>query len=320
MNLIKKLFIFFTVFLIVFSIIFYFSISLFKTYRLTKLYLRESEFQNQHKIDLLFLGSSHCHSHYNPFIFDKELNINSFNYGSPGQAPNITYFLAEKAIDKFEPKLIVLDIYFAALLHRKATYESKVYAFSFLFPLNERMSFIQSVRGKMNPLSFFLMVQEWFGNDLIKLISSKIFGYSIQDTTYIGKGFIERPNEMTEEELVNGDFYLKMSPSVDDIDNALLLDLKRTIEMIQRANIGVILVNAPLPSSELKSIQNYKKFHDLFEEIASEYNIKYLDLNLENSFDWKPSYYSDAHHLSRKGADMYSIYLSEMVVPKYFSE
>ena len=268
----------------------------------------------------MFLGSSHCHSHYNPFIFDKELNINSFNYGSPGQSPNISYFLAEKAIDKFKPKVIVLDIYFAALLHSNATYESKVYAFSFLFPLNKRINFIQSVRGKINPLSFFLMVQEWFGNDLVKFIASKTFGYSIQDTSYIGKGFIERPNEMTEEELINSDFYLKMAPTIDDIDITLLLDLKRTIEMIQRANIKVILVNAPLPPSELKSIQNYKKFHDLFEEIASQYNIKYLDLNIENSFDWKPSYYSDAHHLSRKGADIYSIYLSERVLPEYFNK
>lgn len=66
-------------------------------------------------IDLVFYGSSHSYTAYNPAVFNKICNTVSYNLGSDGLRMCFTDLILEESLKFTKPKLIVLEVYDASL-------------------------------------------------------------------------------------------------------------------------------------------------------------------------------------------------------------
>ena len=66
-------------------------------------------------LDMVFLGSSHSYCTFDPEIFDKNLNINSFQMGMPLQHPDSTYYTLKEVLNYQKPKVVVMEIYWDLL-------------------------------------------------------------------------------------------------------------------------------------------------------------------------------------------------------------
>ncbi len=72
-----------------------------------------SEFYNLDKntVDVLFLGTSHAVSSFNPQVIYDEYGIRSYNLGSEQQSIVVSYYWLEEALKYQSPKVVVFDTY-----------------------------------------------------------------------------------------------------------------------------------------------------------------------------------------------------------------
>ena len=62
-------------------------------------------------VDVLFLGSSHCVTSFDPQVLYDEYGITSYNLGSGAQSIMVSYYWLEEALRYQSPKAVVLDTY-----------------------------------------------------------------------------------------------------------------------------------------------------------------------------------------------------------------
>ena len=62
-------------------------------------------------VDILFVGNSHILTGINPYMFSKNVGLNSFIMGAPGVSVGDLYYSIEEAITVRKPKVIVLETY-----------------------------------------------------------------------------------------------------------------------------------------------------------------------------------------------------------------
>ena len=62
-------------------------------------------------VDVLFLGSSHCVTSFDPQVLYDEYGITSYNLGSGAQSIMVSYYWLEEALRYQSPKVVVLDTY-----------------------------------------------------------------------------------------------------------------------------------------------------------------------------------------------------------------
>ena len=65
----------------------------------------------KHSIDVLFLGSSHAASGFNPQVAYNKYGIRSYNLGCEQQNPLVSYYWLKEALRFQKPKMVVLDTY-----------------------------------------------------------------------------------------------------------------------------------------------------------------------------------------------------------------
>src|SRR5690554_2110416 len=68
-------------------------------------------------IDVIFYGSSHVYTAYNPLIFNKINSILSFNLGSDALRVTVTDLVLEESLKYTKPKIVVLEVYTASLIY-----------------------------------------------------------------------------------------------------------------------------------------------------------------------------------------------------------
>lgn len=66
---------------------------------------------DRNSVDVLFLGSSHAASAFNPQIIYESYGITSYNLGCEQQSLLVTYYWLEEALKYQSPKAVVLDTY-----------------------------------------------------------------------------------------------------------------------------------------------------------------------------------------------------------------
>lgn len=72
--------------------------------------LRLNDLLMKDEYDILFLGSSRAHHHYDtPFISDT-LGLKAYNAGYDGNGVILAYAILQKTLERYSPKLVVLDV------------------------------------------------------------------------------------------------------------------------------------------------------------------------------------------------------------------
>ena len=66
-------------------------------------------------LDLVFIGSSHAYCTFDPELIDNSLGTNSFNFGSPLQHADSSYYVLKEILKYQKPEVVIFEIYWDML-------------------------------------------------------------------------------------------------------------------------------------------------------------------------------------------------------------
>ncbi len=260
-------------------------------------YAKNADFYNyEEDYEVLFLGSSHMVMGIAPMELWHDYGITSYNMGNYGQWLPLDYWVLKNALDYTTPKLVVVDVHaigndtmysegHASQMHEvfdiMPLSRNKIEAIGDLFPKDKRMEFLfrfSLYHSRWNEINSSF----WKKNE-----SSSEKGANLDNSTSMDYARVyecARPiwvdsSEKMEEETIGKKY------------------LRKIIELCQSKKIEVALVALPYAPSEGEQ-RNLNSAVD----IANEYKINFLNMNLEYDYlDYRTDLY-DEGHLNSSGA------------------
>jgi hypothetical protein len=244
-------------------------------------------------VDILFLGSSHTYSSFDPRFF-KQYGLTTFNLGSTAQSPMQTQLLLKRYLDDLNPKLIVYDVY--PEVFRFDGVESAVNII-----VNDKND-LESIKMALtlNHIKVYNALIYGFYRDIFKKEVDCSEELTIARQTYIDGGFVETELLYFEpEEFPEGSW---------QITDRQVEYFEGTLQLIKERNIPVILVQTPITQAFYKSISNNSEFDDRMRKYGLYYNFNGL-VELKDEL-----HFYDYNHLNQDGVKIFSAKLMEILL------
>jgi hypothetical protein len=234
-------------------------------------------------VDILFVGSSHAYRGFDPRLF-ADLGFTSFNLGSKAQSPLNSYFLLKRYWPRLKPKLMVMEVYPAALAvdGLESFYDLTVNS-----PVSGELA--QMALAVKHPHAVNAIVSAYLGRlwrPLDGLRQAEISG-----ETYIAGGYVEAPGRPD---------VRKISSLQFDLVDRQLEYLRRIIAFAQAQDSRIILVIHPLPPRYLASIRNYWAASGTISSMATQAGVPFWDFNRDLRLD-DERHFKDMDHLNASG-------------------
>ena len=250
-------------------------------------YTRLKEVKKAKDVDLLFLGSSHTYRGFDTRIFN-ELGYKSFNLGTNSQTPIQTEFLLIRYLDSLNPKIIVFEVC------------------PFVFSLDGVESTLEIIS---NDYINFESIKMALKQNHLKIYNTLIYGlyrealyddknnYSESrernNDTYIDGGFVEITHELYKEHRFEQQ---KWKYNKDQFES-----FKNIVDLIDRKNIKLVLIQAPVTSDLYNSYQNNNEFDIEMRKYGDYYNYNEM-LQLIDT-----THFFDFHHLNNNGIKVFNM-------------
>jgi len=291
---------------------------------LSRMAMREMYSQTQN-IDVVFAGASFSQRDIDPYIMDKELGCNTFDYAFAQQLYTGTYYSLKELFNYHKPKLIVLTtdptnyttkeekslVYISVAPYMKSFFNKIQYYFgsaqdgSYLdrlfawrgYHVNSIQDAVNNIYGKLDP-SYTTYPEP-----------GQVVSLATKRSGYIGKGALKvDPNDSNG--TLNYD-NLKWSHEIiyiNEIQEKNVEYLKRISELCKANNCELILLNPPSPAFQVLKIKNYFEFDNEMAKIAKNLNIEYYNYNLikPQLFKIKGDYFCDTLHFNSNGEEAFS--------------
>lgn len=275
-------------------------------------------YRTDKNVDVLFLGSSHAYVSYDPEIFDRKLSINSFNFGTPSQEPNMGYYILKEVIKKNKPRLLVYDIFWTKL-QNEITIGQVLSNYEFIKSPDVRNEIYKNLFSTLDKVEYTFPAIRYrldFSSYMNRIVNKVLkIPYMNFEFEYKSKGYVFSEKVVDSETLNHSTQFISNKYTGFNAKQIEYLD--KTLQLCERNNIKVIFVTSPVPPSILYSIKNeYGKIHADVEKIADKYNIEYIDFNIENENKKivTDSNFGDDNHLNLSGAKIVSDYLSDYIL------
>lgn len=289
-----------------------------QTYPTTNTYLDFYKLE-KNSVDVLFFGSSHAVTSFNPQVIYDNYGITSYNLGCEQQSIVVTYYWLREALKYQSPKVIILDTY---TLYKY--YDAYVY--------NNMNCGETAVRKAMDNMR--LSPLKWEAGKVIEEIDPTQSGLSylllniryhtrwtsLGEDDYMEEAMIEHGGTKGFTVLGGTNPDLSYVPFKDSDVSTVDADpmvgtseeyLDKIVDLCARENIQLILVNIPCR----ESIESYKST----KEYADSHGLLYYDFNEErlyNEIDYNASE-NLLSHLNYLGAEKVSLYIGSLLKTKY---
>lgn len=279
---------------------------------------RWSDFYSQQRdINALFIGSSHSYVSYDPEIFNNKLGINSFNFGTPSQQPDMGYYLLKEVLNHSKPNLVVYDVFWARL-ENESGIAQVLFNYEFIKKSENKDEIFDNLFSTKDKFEYFFKVLRYrldLSEYMNRLINSFV-GISNKENEYQykSKGFVFSEKVVDPLVLAKDKTYAEYK--FKGLNKTQTEYLEKTIELCRSNNISLLLVTSPLPPTILNQLKNnYANIYLDIKKIADNYNIEYVDLNLINEKKniVTDANFADNNHLNYSGAEIVSNYLSEHI-------
>lgn len=273
----------------------------------------------KNSLDIVFLGSSHSYCTFDPEIFDKELGTSSFQMGMPLQHMDATYFTLLEILNYQKPKLVVLEVYWD-MLDDKIESKQATMLFQVLnnkelenryikevFPLSEKVKFKTNI---------FKYQKDYFAfknNEMKKSFKNK---FSVNDKTvekqqgteeYRSKGYTYCDYNMLPDEFDKTNQFRNFDAKNWKIDETQKQYLQNIIDLCKNNDIKIVLVTAPIANVSFDYIKNnYENINSVFNNIADNNNLYYIDYNIINKEEklLTNDNFRDDAHLNHSGVEI----------------
>lgn len=273
---------------------------------------------DENSYPLLFVGGSHMGGAINPPYFKKEFGISSFNASTGGQELYETYYLLKEILKRQNPKVVVLDIYYAL---NQSPYGDKSFAHRVLDPMKISCNKIKAIEASVpakDRLAYFFPLLMYHS----RWSDTKSIQKEWQD--YIGKytgalGFDAGDQQYGKKMAYDNWNYAACTPLADKQENYL----QKFFQLAQDENFQLVLINFPCEMSSDKLTQwagdAPGKLNQIKQE-ASAVGIPFLDLNRPNQmekmgFDF-PTMMNNASHVNYNGAYVVTEYVGKYLQQK----
>ena len=266
--------------------------------------------EEKNTLDVLFTGNSDVYRGVSPMALYNEYGITSYNFVSSGQRMWIAYAMLEEALKYQNPKIVffnVDELYYTSKTNGGA---HKVYD-NMLFGKAKINAILDSnyERPFIEKLSHFLPIFTY--HDRYKELTALDFKYAFKNYSNPTKGM---DLVAIQKSLIYDENYMKKTDEVRKIPDKNIEYLDKMRELCQSKEIEFILVSIPSPDS-----WSYKN-HNAVEAYAQEYNLKFLDLNLELDeigINWDLDTSDGGDHLNVYGAEKVALYLGKYLTENY---
>lgn len=243
-------------------------------------------------VDVLFLGSSRAHRHYDSRIFRKN-GWENFNLGSSAQTFLQTELLVDRYLEQLDPEIVVIDVY--PDMFSSDGMESTVDLIS-SDPLNWEDFLLSLEHG--NPK----VLNTWIFDSYQEIVHDSFEQQGpleMEMDTYISGGFVEREVILSEEAFsVINDF---------EIQENQLEAFEEVIEKILESDREVILVQSP----RHKGVDYIDE--ERLDSLFSHQDLEYFDFH-DLDFLNDTLHFYDPMHMNQRGVELYnSFFITEVL-------
>ncbi|SFT33115.1 hypothetical protein SAMN02910301_0370 [Lachnospiraceae bacterium XBD2001] len=275
----------------------------------------------KNSVDVLFMGSSHAASSYNPQVIYDNYGITSYNLGSEQQSIVMTYYWLREALKYQSPKVVVLDPYTVHLYVDSYAYNDMNCSETAV------RRAMDSMRFSLNKLEAALVVdhydpkQDWLSFFLTNIRYHERWK-SVGEEDYTERELIEHGGMkgyafMTDiiPSPTGSDFTIKASDINSEEPEDMVGSARKYLDKIRELcdKEGIRLVFSSIPCYE--TIGRYRSI----KEYADTYGIDLYDFN-EDSLYQEIGYSSEEYgyyHPNYLGAAKISMYLGKVLSQDY---
>jgi hypothetical protein len=243
--------------------------------------------------DLIVIGSSRATHHYIPSILSDSLKISCFNLGSDGQNIYYDYGMIGSILNRYNPKIIILDVTPSDYTLTDATHNTD--NLSIFLPYVKSNQYIKEVVNLRGPveqiklLSCLYPFNSQLTNVLFAIIKKRNNPY------FTMNGYIPIFSETMQN--------LQVQEGKEiNVDLRKISFVKKLITLCRINNIRLIVIVSP---SYFKIINKSNSEFDIKSLFVNK-GVEFWDFQQDSIFLSKRYYFADINHLNNLGATEYS--------------
>ena len=250
--------------------------------------------------DVLIFGSSRANHHYHPEIFESLLNMNFYNTGRDGSTLFYHYALLRGILNRYSPKIIILDLNRATFRKEQASYDR----LSSLLPYYRRHNEIRPVLEMKSRFEKIKLISSIYPfNSMILTIAAGNMEFN-KNRRSDNKGYVPVYRILNEEMVIEND-------SIEyPIDKNTITAFEYFIRDCLNARVKLIIVCSPYYIKYLFS--DYSS--SVAKEISDKAGVCFIDFSQDPDFLCCPDLFADKSHLNDKGARLFSEMLIKKIV------
>lgn len=264
--------------------------------------------QPKNSIDILFLGSSHAYTAFNPYLIEEKTGLSGYVFATQQQPIWITYYYLKEALKYQTPKYVVLEVHMAIVGNDEYSEEqvNRDAIDKMKFSINKINAIKTSVSSDEDKMSYYFNIIKY--HNRYKELSFTDFKTAFLGYTVDNKGYIALPNDNYIYNNSN-----EYNDEVEQIFPKNLEYLNKIIELSKMNNIKLILVKTPA----FYTREEISKLNFL-EKLAKEEDLLYLNYIKEMDklkLDFNTDFY-DSGHLSKTGSEKITLDLIKEINKK----
>ena len=247
--------------------------------------------------DILIFGSSRAYHHYDPEVFEKELNLSCFNVGYGGQ--NIYFHLAllKSALERKKPQIVILDLmhYDFQLINNKDEDEKLGVLLPFVHESNviKETVFRRSSFEKIKLLSSIYPLN----SKQLYMLRNNLTSSRSDFKGYVGLERVwEKPIETKEVKQI-------------DIDENKMKAIDDFINLCKKNDIKIFICVSP----HYLDFKGKTEYDVLAKNLNTKHQLEIINFENNPDFFKNSQYFSDAHHLNKTGSNLYSKEIAKLI-------
>jgi hypothetical protein len=250
--------------------------------------------------DVLILGSSTASHNYDPRLFQKGLNMSSYNAGMDGNSIFYTYGVLKCILKRYSPKVVICDFDASEFRKDQCDYDK----LSVLLPYYKTHPELRQIVDLKGPYEKVKMLSRIYPfNSLLfslALGNSENYKKERQDI----EGYVPI-TKVWNESMKDGATYVNR-----DLDSNKISVYKSFIRDCMNANVKLYIVCSPLfikPNYINRSVE-------LGQSLAKENNVPFFDFSRDSAILNNPELFADISHLNCNGATLFSNRVIDSIV------
>lgn len=246
--------------------------------------------------DVLILGSSRAHHHYDtPFLSDT-LGLDVYNAGFDGNGVVLADGVLEMTLRRYRPGMVVYDV--------EPVFDINVYDKD-----NHHTRYIKNLKpyyreAGVSDIIKDVSMAEW------RKVQSGLIRYNTEILGMVLDNVIDRGTERGGFQPLKGKMEKEPEPKAPkDVvrDSFKLVYIEKLIRLCQENDVPLILVGSP------KYGQKNSEALQPVKEIAKKYDVRFLDYYAEPSFMAHKEWFKEPMHLNSEGARVFSKMIAQEI-------